>query len=181
MKTKASARSLCTRCLLGIPAALLISSATPCDSFVLSSSSSRSSHVLSTQHHHAAPTALRSLTFLTSRASSPRDVISDVSTLGYVARRTRNHNTSSYRGKSGCCAMSAAGESASGRNVFSSVPSGPGAGVINLEFRDLKTGGFKVFLLFFLLGVRFWFGVCCLAVVCLLLIYCCGQYVGSFV
>lgn len=59
--------------------------------------------------------------------------------------------------------MSAAGESASGRNAFSSVPSGPGAGVINLEFRDLKTGGFKVFLLFFLLGVRVWLGVPSLA------------------
>lgn len=30
---------------------------------------------------------------------------------------------------------------------------GPGTGVIDMRFRELKTGGFKVFLLFFLLGV----------------------------
>ncbi|CAM9890995.1 unnamed protein product [Ectocarpus fasciculatus] len=33
-----------------------------------------------------------------------------------------------------------------------SAPSGPGAGVIDLQFENLKAGGFKVFLLFFLLG-----------------------------
>lgn len=33
-------------------------------------------------------------------------------------------------------------------------PSGPGAGLIDLHFQQLKSGGFKVFLLFFLLGVR---------------------------
>lgn len=33
-------------------------------------------------------------------------------------------------------------------------PSGPGAGLIDLHFQQLKSGGFKVFLLIFLLGVR---------------------------
>lgn len=43
-------------------------------------------------------------------------------------------------------------ESAAGRSA-AMRPSGPGAGVIDLQFGKLKAGGFKVFLLFFLLGV----------------------------
>lgn len=43
----------------------------------------------------------------------------------------------------------AAGDSA----AAPAVPVGPGAGVIDLKFENLKAGGFKVFLLLFLLGV----------------------------
>lgn len=46
----------------------------------------------------------------------------------------------------------------SGSNAYFSAK-GPGAGVINMRFKELKTGGFKVFLLFFLLGVSFSLGV----------------------
>lgn len=46
-------------------------------------------------------------------------------------------------------AFDAAGDAAAAR----AVPVGPGAGVIDLKFENLKTGGFKVFLLLFLLGV----------------------------
>lgn len=161
MKTKAAARSLCTGCLLGVPAVLFFSStATSCDAFVVPSGRA---HVLSaTQRDHAAAPAgtLRPLALLRARNIFSRDAINGGGTLGQGARRTRNHS-SSKGGHSDCCAMSASssgsGESASGLNAFP-APSGPGAGVINLEFRDLKTGGFKVFLLFFLLGVS-WLGM----------------------
>lgn len=161
MKTKAAARSLCTGCLLGASATLFFSStATSCDAFVLPSGRS---HVLSaTQRHYAATPAgsLLPLALLRTRNIFSRDGINGGGTLGQGARRTRNHS-SSKGGSSDCCAMSASssgsGESASGLNPFS-APSGPGAGVINLEFRDLKAGGFKVFLLFFLLGVS-WLGM----------------------
>lgn len=159
MKTKAAVRSLCTGCLLSVPAGLLLSStATSCEAFVVSSGTS---HVLSaSQHHHAAASTMRPLALLRAKNVYSRDAISGSGTLGQGVRRTRNHS-SSKRGNGDCCAMSASssgsGESASGLNAFS-APSGPGAGVINLEFRDLKTGGFKVFLLFFLLGVS-WLGV----------------------
>lgn len=153
MKTKATARYLCSGCLLGPPAGLLFSSGvSSCDAFIVSSSRS---HVLSATYHHAASpiTSLRPLALLRARSDFSRDATSQGGTLGQGARRTRNHSSSKL---GNCYAMSASssgsGESASGLNAFS-APSGPGAGVINLEFRDLKTGGFKVFLLFFLLGV----------------------------
>jgi len=44
--------------------------------------------------------------------------------------------------------------------VPAAFPQGPGAGVIDLRFENLKAGGFKVFLLLFLLGVSD-VGVCC--------------------
>lgn len=60
-----------------------------------------------------------------------------------VVRRTRRASSSSFD------AAAAGGES----SRAAATPVGPGAGVIDLQFESLKAGGFKVFLLFFLLGV----------------------------
>eukprot|EP00903_Cladosiphon_okamuranus_P012882 g12030.t1 len=59
------------------------------------------------------------------------------------ARRTRNKVS-----RLSMSSFDAAGDAAAAR----AVPMGPGAGVIDLKFENLKTGGFKVFLLLFLLG-----------------------------
>lgn len=43
--------------------------------------------------------------------------------------------------------------SSAGSSGTYSPATGPGAGIIDMRFKELKTGGFKVFLLLFLLGV----------------------------
>lgn len=143
MKTKAAVRSFC---LVGVPG-LLISSA-GCDAFV----NLNTPHAPSRQHrHHTRPgaaTPTRSLQALPQpRIPSAEDVSAGGQT-GRVARRSRN------RGRCTAAVQMAAGsgESANGQHAYS-PPTGPGAGVINLQFRHLKAGGFKVFLLLFLLGV----------------------------
>ncbi|CAM9551682.1 unnamed protein product, partial [Ascophyllum nodosum] len=72
-----------------------------------------------------------------------------VGALGSTVRRVRTGRSS--RRKSILASAYSEGEPSPGSNE-TKRPSGPGAGLIDLHFRHIKSGGFKVFLLFFLLG-----------------------------
>lgn len=63
----------------------------------------------------------------------------------------RETRSSSSRSSNVPARMSAA--SSAGSSGTYSPATGPGAGIIDMRFKELKTGGFKVFLLLFLLGV----------------------------
>lgn len=153
MKTKSASRSFCAGRLLGIPAGLMMlastSSLSSCYAFVVLSNP-LPSHCHGSHHHDHKTTSPPHPIALqcTSRLLS-----SGASSVGAVLRRTRNRSNSSNTSTAmSVSASSGSGESAAGRSAYS-PPSRPGAGVIDLKFRELKAGGFKVFLLFFLLGV----------------------------
>lgn len=144
MKTKSAARSFCTGCcLLSVqPAFILL----PSDAFVVPSTThdalvKQHRHQNQHRHHHRPISPL-------STAARRCVLVED----GLVGQGLRRPRTRSDIVPVAMSASSGPGESAPGRGA-QSVPSGPGAGVIDLKFRELKTGGFKVFLLFFLLGV----------------------------
>ena len=110
-------------------------------------------------HHHPYSSTSRYKRVHGSLASWPRNSVHEPSTaerdrvgaLGSTVRRVRTGRSS--RRKSILASAYSEGEPSPGSNE-TKRPSGPGAGLIDLHFRHIKSGGFKVFLLFFLLGVR---------------------------
>lgn len=120
----------------------LICLSTSCTAFVSSTTPALSQH-----HHHRTN---RSPVAAAAAATTPRLLLTP--TTMKLSGRARRHARGLRRtrmaedsGNDGVVNMSS--------YDAASAPSGPGAGVIELQFENLKTGGFKVFLLFFLLGV----------------------------
>lgn len=147
MKTKSVARSVCTGCLLGVPAGLLYNNMSSCDAFFLLN---QHPHATISTQRHAAGTPKQSLVLKYNGSGGllSREIYSD-GTARHASRRTRSRDGGSV---AALPAFSGPGEPASGPST-SAVPRGPGAGMIDLKFQALKPGGFKGFLLFFLIGV----------------------------
>lgn len=138
MKVKSGARSLCTGCLLALAADPVTYS--PCDAFVANAA----------QHVRLGKDQGPLASLPQQRLRSQQH---DLELLpNYRVRSVRCTRGSSSE-MSASFGSSGSGELGAGRSAYSASPSGPGAGVIDLQFWKLKTGGFKVFLLFFLLGV----------------------------
>ena len=112
-----------------------------CDAFVVSPQQHH--HVLASQHQQQLVRLPAATASTSTDASPPRPLLTQGPRAGLGVRRTRRASLSMSS------AFDAAGDAAAAR----AVPVGPGAGVIDLKFENLKTGGFKVFLLLFLLGV----------------------------
>lgn len=116
-----------------------------CDAFVVSPPQQ---HVLASQQQQQQQQQIAGLpaTTASSASSPPRPLLVQGPRESVGVRRARPVRNVSLLSMS---SFDAAGDAAAAR----AVPVGPGAGVIDLNFENLKTGGFKVFLLLFLLGV----------------------------
>ncbi|CAM9303317.1 unnamed protein product [Ectocarpus sp. 6 AP-2014] len=132
-----------TRALTSCTAGGLICLSTSCvtTAFVSSTTPALSRHH---RHHRTRPSVV------VAAAATPRSLLPPATMK--LSGRPRRHTRGLRRTRMAEDSGSDGVVNMSSFDAQSAPSSGPGAGVIDLQFQNLKTGGFKVFLLFFLLG-----------------------------
>lgn len=147
MRTTAAISSLCLSSTLGGDAFVLPHQPTRALSSGLHHHPSRAPSAAATPGATAPPRLL--LARPTIQLSGENGSVNGVNNPAAGVRRVRR------RPAAGGLSMTSSFDPAAGdSSPRAATPTGPGAGVIDLQFESLKAGGFKVFLLFFLLGVR---------------------------